>query len=169
MSKYEKQAWAIGVYASLGAVLLCIYHQSFVTDVFVRMLVISGFGFGFVIVAGLWRHHLIDHTETEFRISYKATAWTFYGAVVIAMALMVFLFPKEVPISRDALGMAQIYTVLIFVGIRFFLLAYLLRKERLSRPAERSPDEWTYRPHPNPLPEGEGKNDNTTQPQEPQV
>ena len=156
MSKYEKQAWAIGIYASLGVILLCIYHQPFVTDIFFRILAMMFFWFGLYIAYNLWRPSLKDITKTDFQVSYKATAWTFYGAFVISGILMVCLVPKEIKeISRDAIGITLIYASLIFVGVRFILLAYLLRKERLSRSEG-------YQPHPSPLPEGEGKNNNAT-------
>ena len=152
MSKYEKQAWTVGMYTSLGVVLLCIYHHPFVTDGLFRTFAMLGFWAGFYIASNLWMPILTNHSEMENQIAYKATAWTFYGAVVIAGALTCFLLPKE--ISRYTFGIITIYTVFVFVGVRFILLAYLLRKERLSRSEVMSP-------HPNPLPEGEGKNDRT--------
>ena len=147
MSKYEKQAWTTGIYMSLVGVALFVGGWN---ELFVGVIL------GFIIVGNLWYCPFEKCTETEIRYSYKATALTCYGALVVAFILLVFsrlLFPEE--ISRLAIEKALLHFLIVVVGVGYILLAYFLRKERLSRAAG-------YRPHPNPLPEGEGKDDHIT-------
>ena len=157
MSKYEKHAWAVGIYIFLSAVLLAVFGYHPFWSV--------GFMFGCIILGTLFPGHR-DFTETETRLAHKATAWTFYGVVVIAGIAIVLLTPeKEIRlpevISRDVFVTHFFGVPLLFMGVRFIMLAYLLRKERLPHPVECSPDEWTYSPHHNLFPEGEEKNDHT--------
>jgi len=149
MSKYEKQAWAIGICVSLSAVPLAVFGHDPLWSVC--------FLFGCGILSLILPHHsLWDFTETETRIAHKATAWTFYGTAIIAWAL-IMLVPrnKEISFSLDIITAPLLCVFLLFTGVRFILLAYLLRKERLSHAAG-------YRPHPNPFPGGEGKDDHIT-------
>ena len=132
MSKYEKHAWAVGIYACLAATSLFLFHLS-ATASFFFLLFFLGMCLGLNIVNILWPYPWKDYLEMETHAPYKATAWTFYGAAVITFGLLTCLWPKEpVSVSRDAIGMTLIYTSFIFMGIRFILLAFLLRKERLS-------------------------------------
>ena len=123
-----------------------------------------GFMWGCLIVGTLFPVHRSpwDFTETETRLAHKATAWTFYVAVIIAWASIVPVARnKEISFSLDIIMAPLLYVPLLFTGVRFILLAYLLRRERLPQAVEHSPDEWTYRPLSNPypkdLPEGEWK------------
>ena len=152
MTKYEKHTWAIGTYSFLLAILYTLYHLPFFIDVttqlfrtFFFLVALSG---GFYIINKLWIQPWKELTEKEISISDKATAWTFYGAATTLFVLLFgFLIFGEPSVSRDTVLMFLIYTITIFMGIRFTLLAHLLRKERLAN---------TKSPRPNSLPEGEG-------------
>jgi len=126
MSKYELQSSAIGLYALLSGVLIFVFHQQIVSGVLVRHL----FFLGFIII---WLHPCKDCTETETRLADKATAWTFYGTIIIACGLIIAFCPKDqIIVSNDTFGMGMMYTCFIFVGIRSIVLVILLRKERLK-------------------------------------
>ena len=132
MSKYEKHAWAVGIYAFLATASLFLFHLS-VTDSFFFLLFFLGMSVGFNIVNILWPYPWKDYLEMETHAPYKATSWTFYGVAVITLGLITCLWPREpISVSWDAIGMAMIHTSFLFMGIRFIVLAFLLRKERLS-------------------------------------
>ena len=132
MSKYEKHTWAIGILILLSAVLFCILPQRVVFDFSpVLMLLLMAV---FQIINGIWPHPWKDHTETEIQFSHAATAWTLYGVAIIVWGLIAILTPMEpFLVSRDAVVMALVRVFFIFCGVRFILLACMLRKERLSK------------------------------------
>jgi len=151
MTKYEKRAWAMGIYASLCAVLFYFYLTYFDEILFrLPLIIVLMYGLSLIYRLGYPRE---DYTTMEVLICHKATAWTFYGMAAIVFALMCFFFPKEsLLVSRNAIGFAMLYAFFIFIGIRYVLLACLLRKERLAN---------AKKPHPpcpinTALPEGEG-------------
>ena len=143
MTKFEKYAWATGVVFLVYVVFLCSFHELFfsnaVDGLLVRLAFVAVLVLGLNLTAYLWRQPWADYTKSDFQMSHKATALTFYGVAAIAFLLLLFT-PKEV--SRDTVAVFIIYTAFIFISIRHLLLAYLLRKERLANAA----------PHPNPLP-----------------
>ena len=150
MSKYEKHAWAMGVYLSLSGGSLFVFDYT--------PLWIICFVLGCALLTILFPGHrsFRDMTEMETRCSLQATVWTFYATATIVWILIVFVLPQNISLPKnDVIVNSFVHVGLLFFGVRFTVLACLLRKERLSRAAG-------YRPHPNPLPEGEGKDDHIT-------
>ena len=166
ISEYEKDAKVLGVSVLLFACLLAAtgWHPVGLFGVLWGMF-----------IANPWRHPMDDYTETEIRLSHKATALTCYWVLAIACTLFAFLgflLPKETSLEAIAEFLANI--VLVSIGVRYIVLACLLRKARLPSPGvnshkenlsdERShsaysflSEEWTYSFYPR-LPEEE-KND----------
>ena len=131
MSKYETHAWAITIFSSLSVASFFVFQQHVMTDILARLFFMMGCYLGYCI-ARLWEVPWKDFTQTETQIAHKATAWTFYGTLVIIGLLISVLYPKEFLLSRDTLAVIMVYFLFIFAGFRFCVLAYLLRRERLS-------------------------------------
>ena len=157
MTKYEKHTWTIGTFFFLIVIWYTLCHLPFFTNV-VSNQSMTFFMFvvllpGFVVIHRFIVRFPINIAENEIQISHKATAWTFYGMMTILFVLLFgFLIFGEPSVSRDTVLKFLIYTITIFMGIRFTLLAHLLRKERLTSAES---------PHPpcpinTALPEGEG-------------
>ena len=139
MSKYEKNAWAESINLTLGLVSTFIIHL--LVDKHLALLFFMLWCcFGSMIV-NVWRIQWKDLTETEDRLSDKATAWTVYGMGIIALVVFFLLAvlsgreDREAPlvISRDVWGFTIMYSLFISFSVRHFILIYLLRSERFPR------------------------------------
>jgi len=154
MTKYEKHSWANAAYWFGFFIIMCVGY----------LLIFLGFGhqlidalrflmFGYMVGGVVIITHLRgEPTDTESRISLKTLNWTCLGVIFVCLLSAMFFIsrptvPKPSMVSLNTLGATMLCTIIIATAIRYGLLAYLLRKERLAN---------TKSPHPNPLPEGEG-------------
>jgi hypothetical protein len=133
MTKYEICVWLMGISFVLFAILHGVFYQNLVNDdSLFRLFFMMGFLAWGAIVPRFLMSTWVNLTETENRLSDKATAWTFYGMAVVGWGVLAMLLPKELLVSRTMIAMTLAFIICIFMGVRFILLACLLRRARLA-------------------------------------